>query len=92
MSAGIVSSLDRTLTSSSGGRRFGTTTSLSDLIRTDAPINPGNSGGPLLNLAGEVVGINTAIESTTGTSTGVGFAIPLSTIEQIIRDLIGSSG
>jgi S1-C subfamily serine protease len=92
MSFGIVSGLDRTLTSRTSGRRGGTITTLSGLIQTDAPINPGNSGGPLLNLAGEVVGINTAIESVTGTSSGVGFAIPASIVEQVVADLVGTTG
>jgi 2-alkenal reductase len=87
MSFGIVSGLDRTLTSSSGGRR-GTVTSLTGLIQTDAPINPGNSGGPLLNLAGEVIGINTAIESLTGTGSGVGFAIPAETIQAVVLGVL----
>jgi serine protease Do len=58
-----------------------------DFLQTDAAINPGNSGGPLVNLRGEVVGINTAINSTTGTNAGVGFAIPSNLAERIMQDL-----
>jgi S1-C subfamily serine protease len=59
-----------------------------DIIQTDAPINPGNSGGPLLNMRGEVIGINSAIFSTTGQFAGVGFAIPSSTLAQVVPSLI----
>lgn len=59
-----------------------------DIIQTDAPINPGNSGGPLLNMRGELIGINSAIYSTTGQFAGVGFAIPSNTIAQIVPSLI----
>jgi S1-C subfamily serine protease len=59
-----------------------------DIIQTDAPINPGNSGGPLLNMRGEVIGINSAIFSTTGQFAGVGFAIPSNTIAQVVPSLI----
>jgi S1-C subfamily serine protease len=59
-----------------------------DIIQTDAPINPGNSGGPLLNMRGEVIGINSAIYSTTGQFAGVGFAIPSNTISQVVPSLI----
>lgn len=59
-----------------------------DIVQTDAPINPGNSGGPLLNLRGEVIGINSAIYSTTGQFAGVGFAIPSNTIAQVVPSLI----
>jgi serine protease Do len=59
-----------------------------DIIQTDAPINPGNSGGPLLNTQGEVIGINTAIFSTTGASAGIGFAIPSNTVKKVIPSLI----
>jgi S1-C subfamily serine protease len=62
--------------------------SIPDVIQTDAAINPGNSGGPLLNMRGEIVGINTAIQSTTGEFTGVGFAIPSQTIAKIVPFLI----
>ena len=81
MTSGIVSQLGRLLPSGSGY-------SIPDVIQTDAAINPGNSGGPLLNMRGEVVGINTAIQSTTGEFTGVGFAIPSQTIVKIIPTLI----
>ena len=81
MSAGIVSQVGRLLPSDSGY-------SIPDIIQTDAAINPGNSGGPLLNMRGEVVGINTAIQSTTGEFTGVGFAVPSKTIAKIIPVLI----
>lgn len=59
-----------------------------DIIQTDAPINPGNSGGPLLNMRGGVIGINSAIYSTTGQFAGVGFAIPSNTIAQVVPSLI----
>ena len=58
------------------------------MIQTDAAINPGNSGGPLLNMKGEVVGMNTAIQSATGEFTGVGFAVPSNTIKKVVPVLI----
>jgi S1-C subfamily serine protease len=81
MTSGIVSQLGRLLPSGSGY-------SIPDIIQTDAAINPGNSGGPLLNMRGEIVGINTAIQSTTGEFTGVGFAVPSQTIAKIVPNLI----
>ena len=81
MSSGIVSQIGRLLPTDSGY-------SIPDVIQTDAAINPGNSGGPLLNMLGGVVGINTAIQSTTGEFTGVGFAIPSQTIVKIVPTLI----
>lgn len=81
MTSGIVSQLGRLLPSGSGY-------SIPGIIQTDAAINPGNSGGPLLNMRGEIVGINTAIQSTTGEFTGVGFAIPSQTVAKIIPTLI----
>jgi len=81
MTSGIVSQLGRLLPSGSGY-------SIPDVIQTDAAINPGNSGGPLLNMRGEIVGINTAIQSTTGEFTGVGFAIPSKTVAKIVPTLI----
>jgi S1-C subfamily serine protease len=87
MTLGIISGLGRSLTSQRD-RASSSSYSLPEVIQTDAPINPGNSGGPLLNLDGEVVGINTAIASTTGTNSGVGFAIPVRAVQQIVPNLI----
>jgi S1-C subfamily serine protease len=81
MTAGIVSQLGRLLPSGAGY-------SIPDVIQTDAAINPGNSGGPLLNMRGEIVGINTAIQSATGEFTGVGFSIPSQTVAKIVPTLI----
>jgi len=81
MTSGIVSQLGRLLSSGSGY-------SIPDVIQTDAAINPGNSGGPLLNMRGEIVGINTAIQSVTGEFTGVGFSVPSQTIAKIVPTLI----
>jgi S1-C subfamily serine protease len=86
MSFGIVSGLDRSLASARG--EAGSSYSLPQVIQTDAPINPGNSGGPLLNLAGEVVGVNAQIASTTGANTGVGFSIPVDAIRLVVPNLI----
>ncbi|HIH99327.1 MAG TPA: trypsin-like serine protease [Nitrosopumilus sp.] len=81
MTSGIISQMGRLLPSNSGY-------SIPDVIQTDAAINPGNSGGPLLNMRGEIVGINTAIQSSTGEFTGVGFAIPSQTVVKIVPTLI----
>jgi serine protease Do len=61
-----------------------------DYLQTDAPINPGNSGGPLVNIRGEVVGINAAIASPTGSYAGYGFAIPVSLAQDVMKDLVAS--
>ena len=87
MSLGIVSAVGRGLPSDRqlpGGGRY----QLPDAIQVDAPINPGNSGGPLLNLQGEVVGINARIFSETGANSGVGFSIPIDIVERMIPSLI----
>ena len=82
MTSGIVSQLGRLLPAEDSGF------SIPDVIQTDAAINPGNSGGPLLNMKGQVVGINTAIQSATGEFTGIGFAIPSRTLMKIVPTLI----
>ena len=93
MSLGIVSGLDRSLTSNRA-TTSGDAYSLPQVIQTDAPINPGNSGGPLLNLNGEVLGVNSAIATVTGTNSGVGFSIPVGAVKRIVPSLItdGSYG
>lgn len=83
MTTGIVSGLNRPVKSAEGKI-------IMNAIQTDATINPGNSGGPLLNGRGEVVGINTSIYSTTGSSQGLGFAIPIATALTVASDLIKS--
>ncbi len=87
LSLGIISGLGRSLSSdriAEGGGRY----SLPQVIQTDAAINPGNSGGPLLNLAGEVVGVNSAIRTSTGTNSGVGFSIPVNAVRRVAPALI----
>ncbi len=81
LTTGIISSLGRTLRAESGRLIKG-------IIQTDAAINPGNSGGPLLNSNGLIIGVNTAIVSKVGQSSGIGFAIPIKTVKKIIKDLI----
>ncbi len=81
MTSGIISQVGRELETAEGYK-------IVDVIQHDVPINPGNSGGPLLNLKGEVVGINTAIASSSGTYSGVGFAIPSDTIAREASELI----
>ena len=81
MTSGIVSQIGRLLPQETGY-------SIPDVIQTDAAINPGNSGGPLFNMKGEVIGVNTAIQSTTGEFTGVGFAVPSNTIKKVVPVLI----
>jgi len=81
MTAGIVSGLNRT--DQSSGR--------TGLIQTDAPINPGNSGGALLNTQGQVVGVNDSIESPVAGNVGVGFAIPVNVVKQLLASLEGGA-
>jgi len=87
MTTGIVSALGRTLVSQAAtadGGRF----TIPNVVQTDAAINPGNSGGPLLNLSGEVIGVNTAIESPVRGNSGVGFAVPSNTVGRVVPSLI----
>jgi 2-alkenal reductase len=87
MSLGIVSGLGRSLRSQRE-LETGSSYSLPQVVQTDAPINPGNSGGPLLNLDGEVVGVNSAIATTSGSNSGVGFSIPVKAVRRIVPSLI----
>ncbi|MCB1950114.1 MAG: trypsin-like peptidase domain-containing protein [Burkholderiales bacterium] len=81
LTTGIISALDRSLPGENG--RI-----ISNLIQTDAAINPGNSGGPLLDSAGRLIGINTAIYSPSGASAGIGFAVPVDTVNRVVPQLI----
>ena len=83
VTSGIVSALHRTMTSPSNF-------TISDSIQTDAAINHGNSGGPLLNTAGDVVGVNSQIRSDSGGNEGVGFAIPSNTVRNVVTQLIAT--
>lgn len=82
LTTGIISALDRSLPSEAGGA------AIEHLIQTDAAINPGNSGGPLLDSAGRLIGINTAIYSPSGASAGIGFAVPVDTVMRVVPQLI----
>jgi S1-C subfamily serine protease len=82
VTTGIISSLGRTLP------RDDSNYQLAEVIQTDAAINPGNSGGPLLDSHGRVIGVNTAIRSTTGVNSGVGFAIPVGIVKRVVPELI----
>lgn len=87
MTVGIISALGRSLPvdpQSYGGASY----TIPDVIQTDAPINPGNSGGVLLNDRGEVIGVTSAIESTSGNNAGIGFAIPVDIVQRIVPELI----
>jgi S1-C subfamily serine protease len=81
LTTGVVSALDRSLPTESG-------INIEHLIQTDAAINPGNSGGPLLDSAGRLIGMNTAIYSPTGASAGIGFAVPADTVNRVVPQLI----
>jgi S1-C subfamily serine protease len=81
MTSGIVSALGRSIPAVTGF-------DIPEAIQTDASINPGNSGGPLLNVQGQVIGVNAQIESSTRSSSGVGFAIPISLVQRIVPSLI----
>ena len=83
LTSGVVSALNREMTSQNNF-------TISNSIQTDAAINHGNSGGPLLNAAGQVIGVNTQIKSESGGSDGIGFAIPSSTVSSIVPQIISS--
>jgi S1-C subfamily serine protease len=81
LTTGVVSALGREIQSATRRR-------ISGVIQTDAAINPGNSGGPLLDSAGRLIGVNTAIQSTSGSSAGIGFAVPVDTVNRIVPQLL----
>ena len=81
LTSGLVSALDRSLAEDNGA-------TIEHLIQTDAAINPGNSGGPLLDSAGRLIGINTAIYSPSGAYAGIGFAVPVDTVNRVVPQLI----
>jgi S1-C subfamily serine protease len=81
ITSGIVSALDREITAVTGR-------TIQGVIQTDAAINPGNSGGPLLDSAGRLIGVNTAIYSPSGASAGIGFAVPVDVINRVVPQLI----
>ncbi len=81
LTTGVISALQRSLPTE-GGRE------IADVIQTDAAINPGNSGGPLLDSAGRLIGVNTAIFSPSGSSAGIGFAIPVDVVNRVVPELI----
>jgi S1-C subfamily serine protease len=78
--AGIVSALQRNITAPNGY-------TIDKVIQIDAPINRGNSGGPLLNARGEVIGVNSQIESETGGNVGIGFAVPVNTVREVVSQI-----
>jgi S1-C subfamily serine protease len=84
LTTGIVSALDRSLPTEDGRAL------IEHVIQTDAAINPGNSGGPLLDSAGRLIGVNTMIFSPSGASAGVGFAVPVDTVNRVVPQLIGT--
>jgi S1-C subfamily serine protease len=85
LTTGVISALDREVVGFGG-------VSIRDMIQTDASINPGNSGGPLLDSAGRLIGMNTMIFSKSGSSAGIGFALPVSTIRRLVPQLIQYGG
>jgi S1-C subfamily serine protease len=81
LTTGIVSALGRTIDAVTGRK-------IQNVIQTDAAINPGNSGGPLLDSAGRLIGVNTQIASPSGASAGIGFAVPVDTVNEVVPELI----
>jgi S1-C subfamily serine protease len=81
LTTGVISALKRRLPTN-GGREIG------NVIQTDAAVNPGNSGGPLLDSAGRLIGVNTAIISPSGSNAGIGFAVPVDTVNRVVPQLI----
>ncbi len=90
MTTGIISAVSRSLPVGDRLATQGPTFTIPDIIQTDAPINPGNSGGVLLNVQGQVIGVTSAIESGSGTSSGIGFAIPSAIVRKVVPALIAT--
>ena len=91
MTFGIVSALGRSIPANGGTEGMfngGQSYTIPDIIQTDAPVNPGNSGGVLLDLEGQLIGVPTAIESSSGVSAGIGFAVPSAIVAQVVPELI----
>src|SRR5690606_6559316 len=81
LTTGVVSALQREIPSLNDFQ-------ISDVIQTDAAVNPGNSGGPLLNMRGQVIGVNSQIQSRSGGFDGIAFAVPSDTVERVVEELI----
>jgi S1-C subfamily serine protease len=81
LTTGVVSALGRSIRALTGRR-------IDDVIQTDAAINPGNSGGPLLDSAGRLIGVNTQIASPSGASAGIGFAVPVDTVNRVVPEIL----
>ena len=90
MTVGNVSGVGRDLPSSQVDQNSGATYSIPEIIQTDASINPGNSGGVLVNDQGQVIGVTSALESASGSSSGIGFAIPAEIVSKVVPELIKS--
>ncbi len=90
MTVGTVSGLGRVLPTSQVDQTSGASYSIPDVIQTDASINPGNSGGVLVNDLGQVIGVTSALESASGSSSGIGFAIPSEIVKQVVPSLIST--
>ncbi len=88
MTTGIVSALGRSLPANGSASAQGGTYTIPDIIQTDAPINPGNSGGVLLNADGQLIGVTSAIDTSSGASAGIGFAIPSAIVQKVVPVLI----
>ncbi|MCL4507218.1 MAG: trypsin-like peptidase domain-containing protein [Chloroflexi bacterium] len=83
LTTGVISALGRTIERDNQA-------ALGEMIQTDAAINPGNSGGPLINLQGQIIGVNSSIQSPSGGSVGIGFAVPIDTVKRIVPQLIAT--
>ena len=90
MTVGTVSGLGRELPTSQVDQASGASYSIPDVIQTDAAVNPGNSGGVLVNDLGQVIGVTSALESSSGSSSGIGFAIPAEIVSKVVPSLISS--